>query len=70
MLVQRLLIPDMTDLALGDDHCAASKSDGDGRHTEEQRVQDVASTSTGGPESCIDTIVRVCTWQKQELGHT
>ena len=36
MLVQRLLVPDMTDLALGDDCCAASKSDGDGRQTEER----------------------------------
>ena len=62
MLVQRLLIPVMTDLALGDDHCAASKSDGDGRHTEEQQVRDVVSTSTGGLESCIDIIVRACAW--------
>src|SRR5882762_4176434 len=50
----------MTDSALGDNRCAASKSDGDGRRTEEQRVRDVASTSTRGPESCIDKIVRVC----------
>jgi hypothetical protein len=35
-LVQRLLVPDMTDWALGDDCCAASKLDGDGRRTEER----------------------------------
>jgi hypothetical protein len=56
-LVQRLLVPDMTDWALGDDCCAASKSDGDGRRTEERRERDDASTSTRGPESCMDTIV-------------
>lgn len=56
-LVQRLLVPNMTDWALGDDCCAASKLDGDGRHTEERWEQDDASTSTRGPESYMDTIV-------------
>jgi hypothetical protein len=55
--VQRLLVPDMTDWALDDDRCAASKSDGDGRRTEEWQERDDASTSTRGPESYIDTIV-------------